>query len=99
MDLLTVIVVGGDIFKISESIFDDFQLAHVNQINNGHLGNFRIRIHIFDLGSHNSIVVRKKLMTELYQNGMQPAYLHGDWSTVMVFSKAVLPRRMRKTTV
>lgn len=96
MSTLTIIVVGGDIFKITEVIFSDHRLTHANPINQGHLGNFKIRIHIFDLDMETAIETRKRVLDDLSRNGIQILFFYGDLGTVMAFSRAVMPRYSRE---
>lgn len=87
MDVLRVTVVGQDIFKLVEGIFEEVGLNQTNQVNSGMLGNLKILTFLFELKEDEIIEKRQALMSKLGENSMRlmPMYVHGDWMRVFVF--------------
>lgn len=87
MDILRVTVVGQDIFKLVEGIFEEVGLNRTNQVNSGMLGNLKILTFLFELKEDEIIEKRQSLMSKLGENSMRlmPMYVHGDWMRVFVF--------------
>lgn len=87
MDVLRVTVVGQELYKLVEEIFELVGLNTVNQINSGMLGNLKILTYTFELSENEVIEKRKNLMNKLREDPIRlmPMYLHGDWMRVFVF--------------
>ena len=86
MDVLRVTVVGKDLCKIVEGIFELVGLNTVNTVRNGMLGNLTTLTYEFMLEEDEVIAVRKKLMNELAKDYLHimPMYVHGDWMRIFV---------------
>lgn len=87
MDVLRVTVVGQELYKLVEEIFELVGLNTVNQVNSGMLGNLKILTYTFELPENEVIEKRKNLMNKLREDPIRlmPMYLHGDWMRVFVF--------------
>ena len=87
MDILRVTVVGQDLFKLVEDIFELIGLNRVNQVNTGMLGNLKILTYMFEIPEQEVIDKRKKLMNKISEDPIRlmAMYVHGDWMRVFVF--------------
>lgn len=87
METLRVTVVGKDLFKTVQRVFELVGLNEVKQVNNGMLGNLTLLTYAFDISDEKLIEMRKKLMNELAKESMHllPMYVHGDWLRIFVF--------------
>lgn len=87
MDILRVTVVGQDLFKLVEDIFELIGLNRVNQVNTGMLGNLKILTYMFEIPEQEVIDKRKKLMNKISEDPIRlmAMYVHGDWMRIFVF--------------
>lgn len=92
MEMLRVTVIGQDLFKIVDEIFELVGLNTVNQVNTSMLGNLKTLTYLFELQDDEVIKKRKAMMDEMSKDNMRlmPMYVHGDWMRIFVMK----PMRM-----
>lgn len=92
MEMLRVTVIGQDLFKIVDEIFELVGLNTVNQVNTSMLGNLKTLTYLFELEDDEVIKKRKAMMDEMAKDNMRlmPMYVHGDWMRIFVMK----PMRM-----
>ena len=92
MEMLRVTVIGQDLFKIVDEIFELVGLNTVNQVNTSMLGNLKTLTYLFELQDDEVIKKRKAMMDEMAKDNMRlmPMYVHGDWMRIFVMK----PMRM-----
>lgn len=86
MDELIVTVVGTDLFKSVEKIFDELGM-HYDDFCKGSIGNMKTVVYTFVIEQHDVIKTRKNLMKrlDLERNIYTPMYVHGDWMKIYIF--------------
>ena len=86
MEMLRVTVIGQDLFKIVDEIFELVGLNTVNQVNTSMLGNLKTLTYLFELEDDEVIKKRKAMMDEMAKDNMRlmPMYVHGDWMRIFV---------------
>lgn len=87
METLKVTVVGKDIFKIMEQIFEIVELNTANMVSNGMLGNLKILNYEFELEEVEIIRIRKNLLQEIQADNkrLMAMFVAGDWMRIFVF--------------
>lgn len=92
MEMLRVTVIGQDLFKIVDEVFELVGLNTVNQVNTSMLGNLKTLTYLFELQDDEVIKKRKAMMDEMAKGNMRlmPMYVHGDWMRIFVMK----PMRM-----
>ena len=86
METLRVTVIGKDIFKIMERIFEDVELNMTNKVSNGMLGNLKLINYEFELEEVEVIRIRKSLMHEIAADNkrLMGLFVAGDWMRIFV---------------
>ena len=86
METLRVTVIGKDIFKIMERIFEDVELNTANKVSNGMLGNLKLINYEFELEEVEVIRIRKSLMQEIQSDNkrLMGLFAAGDWMRIFV---------------
>ncbi len=86
MCVLSITVIGNDLFKIVAEKLELVKLNPVNQVNSGMFGNLKMLTYRFELQESEVIEKRKELLNELAKDNLrlQPMYVHGDWMRIFV---------------
>jgi len=86
METLRVTVIGKDIFKIMERIFEEVELNTANKVSNGMLGNLKLINYEFELEEVEVIRIRKSLMHEIAADDkrLMGLFAAGDWMRIFV---------------
>ena len=86
MEVMTVTVVGQELFTPVEQVMKLVGLNPVNQVKRGMLGNLKALTYSVEIDEKEIIEKRCQLMDKLAENTatMLPLYLHGDWMKLYV---------------
>lgn len=86
MDILKVVVIGKELFKIVEKYMELADINTVNTVNSGMLGNLTIMTYEIEIQPDEVIKKRRKLMDLMSEDRMRlmPMYVHGDWMRIFV---------------
>lgn len=86
MEVMTVTVVGQELFTPVEQVLKLVGLKPVNQVKRGMLGNLKVLTYSIKIDEKEIIEKRCQLMDKLAENTatMLPLYLHGDWMKLYV---------------
>ena len=86
MDILKVVVIGKELFKIVEKYMELAGINTVNTVNSGMLGNLTIMTYEIEIPADEVIKKRRKVMELMSEDRMRlmPMYAHGDWMRIFV---------------
>lgn len=92
MCVLSVTIIGQDLFKVVNEKFRLVDLNPVNQVNTGKFGNLKALTYRFELEEEDVIEKRKALMNELSKDNLrlQAMYVHGDWMRIFVMPPIIV---------
>jgi hypothetical protein len=85
-DILRIVVIGKELFKIVEKYMELAGINTVNTVNSGMLGNLIVYTYELEIPADEVIKKRRKLMELMSEDTMRlmPLYPHGDWMRIFV---------------
>lgn len=86
MDELFVTVVGTDLIKSVEKIFDELGM-HYDDFKKNSIGNMKTTVYSFMIDEDEIIAKRKRLMNRIMLEPLKytAMYVHGDWMRLFIF--------------